>query len=102
MGMALPEKPMDAIAAFAGHVVQTRFDDLPEEAVAAAKTLILDTLGVGVVGSAGPWAGELVASASGWGRGEDARVWARGARLPAPAAALCNAYQVHNSEFDCI
>jgi aconitate decarboxylase len=93
---------MDAIAAFAEHVVRTGFDDLPDDAVAAAKTLILDSLGVGVVGSAGPWAGELIRSASGWGRGEDARVWVHGARLPAPAAALCNAYQIHNSEFDCI
>ncbi|HEX5796196.1 MAG TPA: MmgE/PrpD family protein, partial [Geminicoccaceae bacterium] len=101
--MALrPEELMDAIAAFAGHVVRTTYDDLPDAAVAAAKTLILDSLGVGVVGSAGPWADELVRAAGGWGRGEETRVWVRGARLPAPAAALCNAYQVHNSEFDCI
>jgi aconitate decarboxylase len=93
---------MDAIAAFAEHVVRTSYDDLPDAAVAAAKTLILDSLGVGVVGSAGPWAGGLIRSASGWGRGGDARVWVHGARLPAPAAALCNAYQIHNSEFDCI
>jgi aconitate decarboxylase len=93
---------MDAIAAFAEHVVRTRYDDLPGEAIAAAKTLILDSLGVGVVGSAGPWVDELIRSASRWGRGEDARLWVRGARLPAPAAALCNAYQVHNCEFDCV
>ena len=61
---------MDAIAAFAEHVVRTSYDDLPDDAVAAAKTLILDTLGVGVVGSAGPWVGELIRTASGWGRGE--------------------------------
>ena len=101
--MALrPEELMDAIAAFAGHVVCTTYDDLPDAAVAAAKTLILDSLGVGVVGSAGPWADELVRAAGDWGRGAETRVWVRGARLPAPAAALCNAYQVHNSEFDCI
>jgi aconitate decarboxylase len=93
---------MDAIAAFAAHVVRTSYDDLPEDALAAAKTLILDSFGVGVVGSAGPWVEELMRSAGGWGRGEDARVWVQGARLPAPAAALCNAYQIHNSEFDCI
>jgi 2-methylcitrate dehydratase PrpD len=93
---------MDAIAAFAEHVVRTSYDDLPDDAVAGAKTLILDSLGVGVVGSAGPWAGELIRTASGWGRGEDARLWVHRARLPAPAAALCNAYLIHNSEFDCI
>ena len=93
---------MDAIAAFAEHVVRTGYDDLPEAAVAAAKMLILDTLGVGMVGSAGPWVPELARTARAWGRGEDARVWVSGERLPAPAAALCNAYQIHNSEFDCI
>ena len=45
---------MDAIAAFAEHVVRPGYDDLPEAAVAAAKTLILNSFGVGVVGSAGP------------------------------------------------
>ena len=31
-----------------------------------------------------------------------ARVCVGGARLPAASAALCNAYQLHNSEYDCI
>jgi 2-methylcitrate dehydratase PrpD len=101
--MALrPEELMDAIAAFARHVARTGYDDLPDHAVAATKILILDSLGVGVVGSADRWAGDLVRAASGWGGAGDARVWAHGAPMPAPAAALCNAYQVHNSEFDCI
>ena len=41
---------MDAIAAFAQHVARTRYEDLPTDAIAAAKMLILDSLGVGVVG----------------------------------------------------
>ena len=93
---------MDAIAAFAEHVTRTRYDDLPAAALDAAKVLILDSLGVGVVGSAGPFVPELRHAAGGWGSGAEARVWVSGARLPAPAAALCNAYQLHNSEFDCI
>ena len=44
---------MDAIAAFADHVVRTGFQDLPGDAVKAAKTFILDTLGVGMAGSSG-------------------------------------------------
>jgi aconitate decarboxylase len=93
---------MDAIAAFAEHVLRTRYDDLPDATISAAKTLILDSFGVGVAGSAGPWALELVRSVGGWGRGADARVWVHGTRLPAPAAALCNGYQIHNCEFDCV
>lgn len=93
---------MDAIAAFALHVTRTRHEDLPAEAIEAAKVLLLDSLSVGVVGSAGPFVPELVRAAGGWGSGAEARVWASGARLPAPGAALCNAYQLHNAEFDCI
>ena len=93
---------MDAIAAFADHVVATRFQDLPAEALSAAKIFILDTLGVGIAGSGSHGARRLADVQEEWGRGEEARVWGNGKRLPAPAAAFCNAYQAHSSEFDCV
>ena len=93
---------MDAIATFARHVVETRYEDLPEAAIEAARTYLIDTLGVGMAGSAGPWVEELIACQQGWGSAGDARAWVRGTRLPAPAAAMVNAYQIHNSEFDCV
>lgn len=93
---------MDPIDRFAAHVVGTGYDDIPPEAIAAAKTFILDSLGVGLVGSAEPWSDTLLGLAHGWGQGADARVWSRGDRLPAPAAAMINAYQIHNCEFDCV
>jgi aconitate decarboxylase len=79
---------MDAIAAFAENVTQTRFQELPSDAIKAAKIFILDTFGVGTAGSSGLMACDL---ADMQGRGEEA-----------PAAAMCNAYQAHNSEFDCL
>src|SRR5438874_4192979 len=93
---------VDAIAAFADHVVRAQFEDLPGTAIVAAKTFILDTLGVGIAGSSGPMARELASMQETWGRGGAARVWGNGKRLPAPSAAMCNAYQVHNAEFDCV
>jgi 2-methylcitrate dehydratase PrpD len=93
---------MDAIVRLAEHVVRTGYDDLPAHAIAAAKTFILDSFGVAVVGSTGPYVAELIAAQARWGQGGDARVWVRGVRLPAPAAALINGYQIHNSEFDCV
>ncbi len=93
---------MDAIAAFADHATRTRFAGLPSEAVRAAKIFMLDTLGVGVGGSSGPMAGNLAEAQQAWGQGSAARVWGLGKHLPAPAAAMCNAYQVHNSEFDAV
>ncbi len=83
---------MDAIAAFADHATRTRFADLPSEAVRAAKISMLDTLGVGIGGSSGPMAGNLADAPSAWGQGSAARVWGLGKHLPAPAAAMCNAY----------
>jgi 2-methylcitrate dehydratase PrpD len=93
---------MDAIARLSDHVVRTSAGDLPPAAVAAAKTFILDAIGVGVAGSVGPWVDGLLDSLRAWGAAPDARVWVHGVRLPAPAVALANAYQIHNSEFDCV
>ncbi len=94
---------MDAIARFADHVAATRFEALPEAVVAAAETFVLDTVGVGLGGSTGPKAcelAELQAVASDGAAG--AHVWSLGRRVGQPAAAMCNAYQVHNAEFDCL
>jgi 2-methylcitrate dehydratase PrpD len=93
---------MDAIAKFSKHVVETGYDDLSSEAISATKTFLLDTIGVAVAGSAGPWVEELVECLGHWGAADHSSVWVRGTKLPAPAAAMANAYQIHNSEFDCV
>jgi aconitate decarboxylase len=92
----------DAIECLAEHVVGTSFEDISGEAIVSAKTFILDTFGVGVAGSVGPFVPELIETARGWGDGNAAAVWGTDIRLPAPSAALINAYQGHNSEFDAI
>ena len=92
----------DAIWRFAEHVAGTDYDDLPESAAAAVRTFLLDTLGVGAGGSAGPWTRELVETQRLSSPGGQARVWSHGARLSAAGAAVCNAYQIHNGEFDCV
>ncbi|MBT6276350.1 MAG: MmgE/PrpD family protein, partial [Chromatiales bacterium] len=92
----------DAIHEFARFVIDTRFEDIPDDARAATKKFILDCFGVGLIGSRGPWVTELIKTQSLWGQGSDARVWNSGERVPTPTAAMCNAYQIHNSEFDCV
>ena len=84
----------DPIFTFADHVVSTSFANMPEEAVSAAKTFTLDTLGVGISGGAGPLAAELAASAAAMGAGSDARLWGTGQPLPASSAAMCNAWSI--------
>jgi len=93
---------MTAAARFAAHALATRFEDLPPDAVAHAKTFVLDSLGVGIAGTSLGGGAGLLAVASGWGAVPEARVWGRTARLPAPAAAFLNAWQMHNQEFDCL
>ena len=92
----------DTIEAIAEHVEAFRADALSDVTKTATKTFLLDSFGVGLAGSSGPLAPEMVQTQILGGRGEDARVWGFGTRLPAAAAAMCNAYQIHNSEFDCI
>ena len=50
----------DAIEALADHVIKTKLEDIPSDAIKAAKTCILDTIGVGLAGSIGPYVEELV------------------------------------------
>ncbi|MEM7423726.1 MAG: MmgE/PrpD family protein [Pseudomonadota bacterium] len=92
----------DPIHDVARHVVDTRLQDIPPDAVSAARTFILDTLGVGISGSSGPRAAELSDALAGMGYGREARVWSTGRPMPAWAAAQCNAYQTHCQEFDCV
>jgi 2-methylcitrate dehydratase PrpD len=93
---------MSAIDALIDHVLVTDYAGLPVEAVNASKAFILDTIGVGISGSNHPRLGEVKRAVTGWGQGREARVWATGEWLPACSAALVNAYQVHNQEYDCL
>ena len=69
---------MDAIEDFIDHVTDTGVNQVPETAIRAAKTFILDSLGVGLSGGNGPWVREMVQLSQQWGQGEDARVWGHG------------------------
>jgi aconitate decarboxylase len=84
----------------AAHVAAVRFDRLPASVVAAAKTWILDTLGVGIAGSSADGMNGARAAAGAWGSGDEATLWGTALRAPAPTTAFINATQVHNQEFD--
>jgi 2-methylcitrate dehydratase PrpD len=85
-----------------GRVVGTSYDDLPANAVEKAKTFLIDTFGVGIAGCNGFGLDRIIEVASSWGSGDEATVWASGQRLPAPAVAFVNAYQIHSLEYDCV
>ena len=92
----------DAIERFADHVVSTRFEDIPADALSAAKVFILDSLGVGLAGTRAPWVREWIAVSQAPAGDLAARVWGTGEALPPAAAAALIGYLIHNSEYDCI
>jgi 2-methylcitrate dehydratase PrpD len=82
--------------------METSFDALSPEAVAATKIFCLDTLGVSVAGTSAPHADEIRLTAASWGSGQEATALGMGNRLNAPTAAMVNAFHAHSLEFDCI
>jgi 2-methylcitrate dehydratase PrpD len=96
---------MNTSEAFARHVLETPYSALPAAAISAAKTFILDTVGVGVAGARAPFAAETLSAARRWGGASvtrSASVFGGGARLPAPSAAFVNGFQIHCQEYDCV
>jgi 2-methylcitrate dehydratase PrpD len=92
----------DIAAAFAAHAANTRHADLSPGAVRAAKTFLLDTLGVGIAGSSGANVRAVCDLARSWGPGNEATSWLDGTRMTAGSAAIINAYLIHCLEFDCV
>lgn len=72
---------------------------LPEAVRADTLRLLADTLAVGAAGAASPQAVSLLPVVQGWGAGDAARLLC-GGRLPAPSAALFNAFAIHCLEWD--
>ncbi len=84
------------------HVYTLDYDDLDSRTATSLKTFILDSLGVGICGSRVPFSAILTHLNQQWGSGQDAQVLCTGEWLPAAAAAMVNAWQIHNQEFDCV
>jgi 2-methylcitrate dehydratase PrpD len=67
-----------------------------------ARRLVRDTLAVGVAGSTAPGADAVLAAARAMGAGADVPLLGRAERLPAPAAAMVNGFQIHCLEWDAV
>jgi 2-methylcitrate dehydratase PrpD len=94
--------PYDMAEDFAAHAVRVRAQDLPPKALAAARTFLLDTLGVALAGSSGANVRTVLQLAEAWGPGDEATAWLGGRRMSAGSAAIVNAYLIHCLEFDCV
>lgn len=92
---------MDHVAKGLGeYISRTRFEDLSEEAVAAAKRSTLDTLGAMVAGSTAAGIDTVVQLAKEWGGKPEAHVVGFGCKLPAPLSAWCNGTMARALEID--
>lgn len=98
----MPSSKDDSLAFMIDHAVGIPDSALSAEAMAAAKTFILDSFGVAVAGSSDPWSQRLPETAAAWGAGSEVGVWGRKERLPAGSGALVNAHFMHCMEFDCV
>jgi 2-methylcitrate dehydratase PrpD len=76
------------------------FDQLPASAVESAKKLVLDHIGVSVVGAAKPWSQAVRSVVSRRGGAPESSVYFAGQKLPATSAALINGAYGHAFEFD--
>ena len=91
---------MDASFSLAQNVVKTRYEDIPDEAVKAAKKQVLDCLGVALAGSSAQGVKELLELAQEWGGSQQSSIIAHGIKLPAPHAAQVNATMMHALDYD--
>jgi 2-methylcitrate dehydratase PrpD len=91
----------DISQVFADHVANTRFDDLSEGAVEAAKKSILDIVGVTLAGSgmepAVRGVADVVLDAGGR---QEASLLGFGGKVPAQSAAFANGVMAHCLDFD--
>jgi 2-methylcitrate dehydratase PrpD len=91
---------MDVAAVYADYAHELSYEQLPADVVEITKKLILDQLGVMLVGSAASGIEELLASAQEWGGAPQARVLVHGTRLPAHHAAVVNGAMARAHDFD--
>jgi len=76
--------------------------EFPDAAMTAAKTFMLDSLGVGIAGSKAPFQKSVATVVSSWGEGAGASLWGNGRKGPVASAAYLNGFQIHGMEFDCV
>jgi 2-methylcitrate dehydratase PrpD len=95
-----PNAPPDTVLAFAKHAANTRYEDIPQKAITAAKWSIMDTISCMLAGSRGPSALALLDVAKSWGGVPESTVSGHDVKLPAYLATMVNCGMVHQHDFD--
>jgi 2-methylcitrate dehydratase PrpD len=85
------------------YLIETKYEDLPEQVIEATRRQILDTLGVTAAGTTCSISGEMQGLADmvkEWGGKEESTIIGFGGRVPAPEAAFVNAVSSARLDFD--
>jgi len=90
----------DALAKILNHLIETRFDDLPEFVIDHTKKFILDSFGVAIAGASAPGCKEVADLIQSWGGKPEATLLGYGGKVPSPSAALVNSVMMHALDFD--
>jgi 2-methylcitrate dehydratase PrpD len=91
---------MDVAFDLARNIVDTEFNNLPDEAVRVAKKFIVDSIGVAIAGSGTDGNAEVINLVREWGGKEESSVWVYGFKGPSPEAAFANSLLIHSPDFD--
>ena len=90
----------DFAAVFADFAARLSIDNMPAEAIAAAKTNLFDTLACATAGVSAAGVGELRQIVTDWGGKREAAIWCSGDRVPAHHAAWVNGMMAHARDYD--
>lgn len=91
---------MDIIQKLVENIVSTRYEDLPNSAIEAAKKSTLDMLGVAFAGTGAAGCKVLLDLALEWGGKQESTVVCYGDRLPAHNAAMVNSCMARAVDLD--
>jgi 2-methylcitrate dehydratase PrpD len=91
---------MTAINKFVKHFTTLKYEDLPAEAVEAAKKEVLDSLATALGGSNKAGVAELVDMVKEWGGKKQSTIIAYRIKCPAPNAAQVNGTMIHALDYD--
>lgn len=91
---------MDAAISLARNVINTRYEDIPADALEVSKKQTLDIIACIIGGSTAAGCKEVVELVKEWGGKEESTIIAYGGKVPSPHAAQANATMGDALDFD--
>jgi 2-methylcitrate dehydratase PrpD len=90
----------DAIYQITDHILQTKYEDIPNETREVAKKLFLDTIGAIIAGSTAPGCDTVVKLVKNWRGKRESTIAAYGGKVPAYNAVWANSTMARSREID--